>query len=113
MIKDLLERFKRVFTVKEWKQEAQDAMAKKEFVIASLNELHRVEKSETASGQERAMSRQPQGQPVRQGPQPMPVGTRRPQPAGGINYDRENEKRKSEMSLAELMNSIRQQQVSG
>lgn len=109
MIKDLLERFKRVFTVKEWKQEAQDAMANKEFVIASLHELHRVEKAEMANGQDRTMTRQPQGQQMRQ-PTQAPVGARKPQPTG-LNYDKENSKKKAEMSLAELMNSIRQQQV--
>jgi hypothetical protein len=109
MLKDLLARFKKVFTVAEWKQEAQDAMARKEFVVASLNELHRVEKAEALAGQDRVMSRQ-QGSPVYGAQQHQPpIGARRTH-FGGVDYDKQNEKRKAELSLADLMNSIRQQQ---
>ena len=111
MFKDLLARFKKVFTVAEWKQEAQDAMAKKEFVVASLSELHRVEKAEAMNGQDRVMSRQ-QGQygynqNYGGGYAQPPVNHIKPR---GVDYDKESKKRKAEMSLADLMNSIRQQQ---
>lgn len=106
MLRDLLERFKRVFTVKDWEHEAQDAMIKKEFVIASLDELHRVKKLETEQGQDRTMQRQPQGYgaPMRATPAPMGnaySATRQPS-AQNRQY--------SGSSLADLMNAVRQQQ---
>ena len=102
MLKDLLARFKRVFTVAEWKQEAQDAMMRKEFVVASLDELHRVERAAAESGQERSMSQQ-QSRPY----QPTNADPKR-RPPRGVNYEAEN--KKANMSLADLMNAIRQQQ---
>lgn len=120
MLKDLLARFKRVFTVAEWKREAQDAMRRKEFVVESLDELHRVEKSEVTMQQERTMART-------QGP------GRNAQSFGGANpfqadsgaynnaayndmrrnrEEEAREKKRQDISLAALMNAIRQQQES-
>lgn len=115
MLKDLLARFKKVFTVAEWKKEAQDAIAQKEFVIASLAELHRVEKADAANSQERTRQQQ-MGR--------TPMGAVQPQPVHAANYrtssptvtrtsamNREQDNRKkNEFSLAELMNQIKQQQ---
>lgn len=109
MLKQLLERFKRVFTVAEWKQEAQDAMRKKEFVIESLDELHRVEKTEAAVGQERVLAR---GQ--NQFPHTQNVGMWNASAVGSKKFfsdKKQDEKRRSEQSLADLMNAIRQQQL--
>jgi hypothetical protein len=102
MFKDLLARFKRVFTVAEWKREAQSAIAQKEFVVASLTELHRVERLEATD----LMNRQMQ---LQQGVGRQPT---RPAPSGNYNYfsNREDSGRKSEYSLAELMNQIKMQQ---
>lgn len=139
MLKDLLARFKKVLTVAEWKQEAQGAIKDKEFVIASLAELHRVEKSDASQAQERAMQRQPMqqgrapmgGQPM-MGNQPMmggqPMQARQPmqqmgmgmgmQPSMNSAYATqprqmersERDRKKNELSLADLMNQIKQQQ---
>lgn len=94
-IKDFLSRFKKARTVAEWQAEAQDAMAHKEFVIASLRELHRCEKAD-AQGQQQQMQRQQQpgyGYQQQQGYRPQPpmpqngypqqAGYGRPQPAYG------------------------------
>ena len=93
-IKDFLSRFKKARTVAEWQAEAQDAMAHKEFVIASLRELHRCEKAD-AQGQQQQMQRQQQpgyGYQQQQGYRPQPVpgngypqqqGYGRPQPGYG------------------------------
>ena len=126
MLKDLLARFKKVLTVAEWKKEAQGAIEAKEFVIASLAELHRVEKADAANAQERAMQRQPM-QPMQQGRGPMPTGQTRPMspmPMASASMqsqqpyatqqravDRsERDRKKNELSLADLMNQIKQQQ---
>ena len=60
MLRKLLQRFKNVFTVQDWKLEAQDAMKNKEFVVEALSELHRVERTKNeniAREQERNMGR--------------------------------------------------------
>lgn len=99
MFKDLLARFKRVFTVADWKKEAQAAMVKKEFVVEALTELHRVEKEESGMMIERDRQRSPSYQ---HGPfAPTTNNAHRTQP-----------KSFAESSLAELMNAVRQQQTS-
>lgn len=107
MFKDLLARFRKVLTVAEWKQEAQDAMMRKEFVVASLDELHRVERAAAEGGQDRIMSRQP-NQQIHSNQHQMPVDNRRQKPSG-VNHDREY--KKNDLALADLMNAIRQQQI--
>ena len=93
--KDFLARFKKVKTVDEWKTEAQDAIRNKEFVIAALTELHRVEKAEAGG-----MDRQRTGPiPGRTAPQPSPLMANR---APAKSY--------AESSLKELMDAVRQQQ---
>lgn len=137
MFKDLLARFKKVLTVAEWKQEAQGAIREKEFVIESLAELHRVEKADAAQAQERIMQRQPiqqgrapmQGAPNMRGSQgmPMPMNGGMPMTPPTVAYGdmspaarnqamrrdddrRDKDRKKSELSLADLMNQIKQQQ---
>ena len=60
--KDFLARFRKARTVAEWKQEAQDAMKHKEFVVGSLRELHRCEEADKnqAPQQQQQMQRQQQ-----------------------------------------------------
>jgi hypothetical protein len=94
--KDFLARFRRVQTVEEWKKEAQDAIRNKEFVVASLTELHRVEKEE-AGGHDRQ----------RTGPIPTRVMQ---QPSSPFAGNAAPAKSYAESSLKELMDAVRQQQ---
>jgi hypothetical protein len=95
-LRDLLERFRRVRTVKEWKEEAQGAIKRREFILASLTELHRVEKEEM-SGQDRQ----------RTGPMPTRPAQ---QPASPFAANKAPAKSYAESSLKELMDAVRQQQ---
>ena len=104
-IKDLLARFKKVKTVAEWKTEAQDAIKNKEFVIAALTELHRVEKAE-AGGQDRQRSGpSPMRNMVQAAQSPSPFAST-PSPMAS----RAPAKSYAESSLKELMDAVRQQQ---
>ena len=118
MFKDLLARFKRIFTVADWKREAQDAMKHKEFVVASLDELRRIEREEMAMQQDRAMSR---SQTNARSAQSFGVGNNFSpnEPYGNARMsapkrreEEEGDKRRQDVSLADLMNAIRQQQES-
>lgn len=100
MLQKLLARFRRVKTVKEWKHEAQSAMAAKEFVVESLAELHRVEAQERAT--------QTMDRTRTQQPQPMQA-----QNPSSYFKTMENEKAKDESrkkSLKELMEEVARQQ---
>jgi hypothetical protein len=102
MFKDLLARFKKVFTVADWQKEARDAMSKQEFVIASLEELHRVEAAEGPQSRAR--------QPIRDIPQQQYAVPTKPKYAQESALDDARRKKASETSLAQLMEAVRLQQ---
>ena len=60
-LKDCIARFKKAKTVAEWQAAAREALQKKEFVLASIAELHRCEKAE-GPAQQQDRSRQPMQQ---------------------------------------------------
>lgn len=96
MIKEIIAKFKSIFTVKEWEDTAQKAMAKKAFpVTEGINSLHRVKKAEEG-GRERTQERVFNGQQM---------GYRPPAPSQVAQKPSF-----AESSLAEMMNAIRQQQ---
>lgn len=51
-----IEKFKKVMSIGEWKKTAQEAMAKKQFTLKALDELHRVERAER-EGMTQSMNR--------------------------------------------------------
>ena len=122
----LLEKLKSIFTRKEWDGLAQDAMGKKAFVVEPfLSKLHEIEKVEASMEQDRyrqqQMSRSQQyGSPY--GPSPNNTslyGTSTYGQFGAIqnatrakeSEEREKQASFANASLAELMNAIRQQQI--
>ena len=114
--KDFLARFKKVKTVEEWKIEAQDAISKKEFVIESLRELHRVEKSEM-SGRSQEIQRDRVNQ---SGLQRQYQSGYQPQASYANGYQSMNRQQYQNMqqpqyrdmdsSLKDLLNAARQRQ---
>ena len=114
VITALIEKFKSLKTVAEWKTEAQDALKNKNFLIRFVTEdLHRIEREEAqnAPAQQRGMpmqQRSPFPGPQQQmgGYQPQSAmqgqyGARQPSPAA---------EPAKQTSLAELMNMVRRQQ---
>lgn len=111
MLKKILARFKKVFTVQEWKDEARDAMRRKEFVVEALSELHRVEKAEAAAEQDRVISRNQQGHGMVSNTTVTRASSPTARVSNGVEYGRYNEKKRSDLTLADLMNSIKLQQA--
>lgn len=112
----LIEKFKSLKTVAEWKTEAQNALKEKNFLIQFVtDDLHRIEREEAQNApqmqrgapmpQRSPFPQMPQQQGQAGGYQPQarmaPMGARQPSPAA---------EPAKQTSLAELMNMVRQQQ---
>ena len=114
----LIEKFKSLKTVAEWKTEAQNALKEKNFLIQFVtDDLHRIEREEAQNApqmqrggpmpQRSPFPQMPQQQMGQTGgyqpqrPQSAPIGGRQPSPAV---------EPAKQTSLAELMNMVRQQQ---
>lgn len=98
MFKDLLERFRRVFTRKQLNEATQEALRNKEFVLEGyFGALRRVEKSENEMTRDRVHERQPNMSNPMMGYQ-------------GGGYSVGNQRPSAQPSLKELMDAIRHQQ---
>lgn len=113
----ILEKLKKVFSVKDWREVTRSALAQKEFLIEPfLSKLHECERAEKEQEMSRARTapQQSYGQPQRGGyrTNQQPAYAAQPRPYSRQYEDeREEEKKKQVQSIHALMEAARQQNI--
>lgn len=112
----ILEKLKKVFSVKDWREVTRSALAQKEFLIEPfLSKLHECERAEKEQEMSRARTAPQQAYGQQRGgyrTNQQPAYAAQPRPYSRQYEDeREEEKKKQVQSIHALMEAARQQNI--